>query len=488
MVDIPLPSRTQVGPGTTGITKPPLALADRSGQIELGQSIQQLGGDLFQRLTLAKAANEQATFKGVKDTEIQAYGAYVEQHPNASEEELKKRQELMMTNIETAAGRATTGIAKRSNANWFAENKSLIKQKAQDQMVAIRTRQEIIKYQLLQKANIQNLDAPAYEKLKDEMVAANFLDAGIADAQEKLDMAIIDKAMDKIEVDNIKPALIAAMGEGLDKEAGLETLASELSRLKKEGVLSEAEAAQEDKVLGDWMVSYIVGRRKRAADAIKLTTRETYDTFNVSIQEGTLTYDDIAEAKGIDAATKELWQGYLKGSYTDPPKVSTPEASSQANKAVFDSMSLELSPTEAFDKLLKLRYTEKKITDEQFNWGVSKIENPYKKHVLEDLKSTMNVNDTDFNEFGPLHLFSGPSDKRKSRDVNDALISWLDDLIEKDAVPQFDLKKKMAAVSAQIRHGKTSLTDIGDTITTEEGEWEVVGYYPDGEPSYERVE
>lgn len=481
MAQIPLSTRTQVGPGRVGAVKPPLSLADRSGEIGLARTVAATSGDLFRKMTATTAANEEAAFRGEVNTELQAYNAFVDQNPNASIEDLQKEQQSMMGRIRTAGGEATTGIGRRNNTNWLAANESLINQKAQDQMVAIKTNQELTKYQINQKANMEALDGDAYKADKERMVETGLLNKEIAVAQEERDMAIIDRAMDKIEVDNVKPLLINAMGDDLDKQAGLATLNSELDRLVKDGVLTEAEAAEQNKVLGDWMDNFVSGREKKAKNIIKLTTLEQYTKMVEPIISGELTFDDIEDNPNLLEDDEDKWKQYVTGSYKDAPTVTTPQGFKDSTGAVFDIIRLETSSKEAYDELLTLRFIEHSITDEQYQWGLDKIENPYPKDIMEDLQSTMNSNDTEFNRFFK-------RDAQRNTDVNLALISWVDGLIEKDAVPAFDFKKKMFAMSSQFRVGDDRLADIGDTILRNGEEWEVVGFYEDGEPSWEKVE
>jgi len=214
MAEIQLTQPTQVGPGRAGAVKQPFSLADRSGQRQLGQAIEQVGGDLERRLTGAKAANEEAVFRGVTETELTGYDNFVKTNPNASLDQLKKEQEAMMGRIKTASNESSTGIAKRNNTNWLAVNEDRLNKEAKDNMIAVKTRQEIDTYDILQKINMANLDKGAYSKLKNDMVSRGLLSKEIYDAQEELDHKIIDNALDKIEdKSNVDLALGLALGQ-----------------------------------------------------------------------------------------------------------------------------------------------------------------------------------------------------------------------------------------------------------------------------------
>ena len=367
-VQIQLTQRTQVGPGTTGVTKPPLALADRSGQIELGQSVQQLGGDLFKRFTLAKVANEKATFRGVADTEIQAYGAHVEQNPNASEEELKKELDAMMTRIKDAGGKATTGQAKRSNAIWFAENENLIKKKTHDQMVAIGTKHELTKYQINQKTNMDNLDPEAYKALKDEMVAKNVLNKEIADAQEKLDMAIMDRAMDKIEISN-------AVGVGFNVWKSTGDTRAALDAIEATKLPASAKQDAESQLIQR------IGYREALDKVEKEKAQEvSRDELNDAMQSGTLTYPQI-DASNVDEKEQKTYQTWLTN---ETERINSGKAiitDSSVRAALMDDtvgiMTGERTKQELLTRAIKSRYGDQNLNETDFRAVQSSINQEY---------------------------------------------------------------------------------------------------------------
>ncbi len=279
-------------------------------------------------------------------------------------------------------------------------------------------------------------------------------------------------------MDNIKPTLVDAIKLD-DKQSGIAALDTITQQLVDEGQWTEVEAVQANKVLGDWIDNYVAGREKRADDAVKLTTIETYQELSDPIVGGLLTYDDI-DKSNLLKPDKEKWFKYIKGSYGKIPTENTSDGHTASFNAVFDAATLQASPQEAYDALLELRFNDKTITNEQFKWGVGKIENPYPVDIFEDLQSILKSNSEDFNR-----LFK--RDKDRNKEVNESLIAWLDRLIEKDQVPAFDLKKKMFAISSQFRVGDNRLIDIGQTVERGGVEWEVIGFDEAGEPLVEEV-
>jgi hypothetical protein len=286
-----------------------------------------------------------------------------------------------------------------------------------------------------------------------------------------------EKRVERI-TDNIKPTLIEAV-EGGDKFDGIKALDTISQQLVDEGFWTEVDAAEQNKILGDWLDNYVAGRKRQKEDAVKLTTRETYMEMNELIVGGGLSYDNI-EDSDLLKADKVKWQKYIKGSYTKDPSENTPDGHTQSFDAMFDAATLQLSPTEAYDVLLTERFINKTITNAQFEWAVGKIEKPYPKNILEDLDATVLSNLKDFNR-------TFKRDRERNKETNEALIAWVDELIAKDQVPAFDFKKKMFAMSSQFRVGDVRWYDVGDVVERNNVEWEVVGFDGDGEPIVEEV-
>lgn len=285
-------------------------------------------------------------------------------------------------------------------------------------------------------------------------------------------------ALGKVDaVEAIKPLLIAAIGDELDKLAGLEILRESLSQLKEDGILTEAESAQTDKVLGDWIDNYVAGRDKQAKDAIKLTTIETYSDLSDKILDRTLIFSDIDDS-ALLKPEKTKWRTYIKGSYKDAPTQNTPAGQEKAYNATYDVATLQISPQEAYDALLETRFVKQSITDEQYRWGIDKINNPYPQPLLENVNTITTSNVEDFNRF-----FKG--DKERNKKTNELLLAWVDSQVKEDKIPT---KKEMHAMSSQFRTGDDRWEDLGQIIEVGGREWEVVGFDDDGSALVEEVD
>ena len=225
---------------------------------------------------------------------------------------------------------------------------------------------------------------------------------------------------------------------------------------------------------------------KAAKEADKLTTIQSYRELSKPILDGKLTYDDIDNSdlretrrSGEQISDADRWMKYIKGSYKDAPTKNSSEGHTISFAAVYDAATLQLSPKEAYDVLLQGRFIDMDITNEQFEWAVDKIENPYSRHTLEDLNATLKSNLEDFHGW-----YDSINDQERNRKVNEALISWVDALIKQDKIPS---KKEMAAMSSAFRVGGGQPYDIGRVIERGGREWEIIGFDNNGEPLVEEI-
>lgn len=471
--------RTELPPSRVGAVKPPLSLADRSGEIGLATATARFAGERYNNVVKAKAANEHAEFQGIAAAEIEGFDTYLVSKPGRSFKETETERNAMVARIEVAANASTTELAQQDNKKWMLRNKGRINAQTQTSMEAIRTRQALATFNVQRKNLITNFKDDELADLYAGQVASQLMTQKFADAQQARDVEIMKEAEKKVMVENIKPLLIDAVEAG-DKADGIELLNKATDQLVSDGILTEAEGAQANKSLGDWVDNYVAGRQKRAEDEVELTTFESYDTLSEKIVSSTLSFDDIEQSE-LSKADKEKWQTYITGSYQDATTENTPAGLLGSVGAVFDAASLQKSPTDAYDDLLNERFVKRTITDEQFLWGIDKIKNPYPKPIMEDLRATLNANNENFNR-----LFQ--RDKERNKRVNEALIVWVDELIKQDKVPLFDFKKKMYAMSSQFRVGNDRWYDIGTTIERGGRNWEVIGFDENGEPLVEEIQ
>lgn len=287
----------------------------------------------------------------------------------------------------------------------------------------------------------------------------------------------------KDAINNIKPDLVATINSiGINnegKQAAIEAVNAHTQDLQKSGVLTEAEAADANKSLGNWAIDWVEGRQKRTKDAIKKNTAEIYTDFIPSISTGDLTYNDIDDSKLLKA-DKEKWKSYLKGSYKDAPTKTTAEGQTALLASVWDSMTLQLSPKEAEDVLMEVRYTDSAITDKDLEWAIDKVNNPYKRDTIENLRFAIKTNTSQVRKG-----FNTKAEEQRLVNSNVALIQWVDDQLEAGKTPT---RKEMNAMASQFRVVNGTLVDIGQTVERGGAQWEVVGFDGNGEPLVEEID
>ncbi len=157
MADLPLYRRNKLPPAESG-AKPPLSLADRSGQINAGTQIAGFSGKVFEDLVQARIGNEIHAFLGNVNTAQAEFEDYVRNNPGASFEDMGAEREKMLANIESAGQKLTLPDSKNYAENWFAENRNLVKEKSQAAMQNIVAKNEMDKFEILRKGYISTGD------------------------------------------------------------------------------------------------------------------------------------------------------------------------------------------------------------------------------------------------------------------------------------------------------------------------------------------
>jgi len=261
-----------------------------------------------------------------------------------------------------------------------------------------------------------------------------------------------------------------------DKKKAFAFAEAELNKMVKSGQITQVEKEEYGRELDNWIADKTAQQMYEAKKVEKQTTNQEYQDLSKQMTSGTISYESVDQSNLLKA-DKEKWQTYIKGLYQDKKPEATYEGHLDAVGAVMDSATMQMSPQEAYDSLLTARYVDKSITDEQFKWGINKIENPYPKHMIEDIRAIYNDNNEGHNRF-----FS--FDKERNMKVNDDLLIWIDSQIEQGKTPT---RKEMYAQSSQYRTGNNRLVEIGQQINRGGRDYEVVGFDADSEPLVEIV-
>jgi hypothetical protein len=186
------------------------------------------------------------------------------------------------------------------------------------------------------------------------------------------------------------------------------------------------------------------------------------DDFIQQIQDGELSPDMIAESKlddgsifpDLDAAPGEVldkakWARYAEDSYKTAPTEITPNGLDDITAVITDRT---LNREQRYQKLLEARYGTRSITDDAFERGVNRINNPFPPSMLPDIESQMETNEKAERAFGKFRRKS--KDIAESSRVNAELLEWIDSEFEKG---NEITKDQMNDKSAQLRSGEAEV-------------------------------
>lgn len=189
---IPLNQRTELPPTRAGIAKTPYELADRPER-QFGQALARFGGDIFDKLVKAQAANEEAEARGQVNTLIESFSTFVADRPNASPEELQKEWDKISARIKALPGTLKTKIAKANFTNFLALNEGLISQRALTSMEAIKSKQELGRFNAGRERAITEFDIPGLTAIYEAQFESGLLDEETGRIQLENDIAVIEE-------------------------------------------------------------------------------------------------------------------------------------------------------------------------------------------------------------------------------------------------------------------------------------------------------
>lgn len=278
------------------------------------------------------------------------------------------------------------------------------------------------------------------------------------------------KLQEKWNVEKIRGMSQAAVDANGDKKEAYKII----DQSAQEGLID----AQSRVALRNSIDSYTEGSQYAKNAAKYEKSVKHYEDFSTSATQKTLKYEDVA-ASNLDDAEKLTWQNIIKEQYKTPDKVSP-----KGYKAVEDAVLLfsagNTDKKMAIDAVMKARYIDKSITDTTAQWALEKIQKPYPQHLAPGIKGVLTDNDSGYNGW-----WNSSADKKKAQNVNHALLRWVDDKIANKKEPTIE---EMHTQSALYRASIPDEYNVGDTTVRGGVTYEVVGYYPDGEPNYEKVD
>ncbi len=171
-----------------------------------------------------------------------------------------------------------------------------------------------------------------------------------------------------------------------------------------------------------------------------------------------------------DILNQQAWMDYSKASVEAPPKKSTPSGIDTMTGVVLDWSKKKLFKEAAYRRLLDVRYKNKAITDNDFQWAIDKIENPYPQHLVPDIEAMIETN-----KQAVQSVIGGWFDRRREteeeqeeiKQLNQNLLEWIDKKLKDEKEPTRQ-EIYQRSVQLRIQGEERSSTSIEIPKTLEE--------------------
>ena len=149
MADIQLYQQSQV-PRAVRQAAPSFAMADRSAQIGAGETLSQVGGDLFNKYLNIRFANEKSSFDGQVKALQDSWEAYLTSNPNATIEQMEKEKQRIVKEIDKAGSKLSMPASQQYAKNWMLSNRESLEttMNADRDAIGIQQQTEVYNAQL----------------------------------------------------------------------------------------------------------------------------------------------------------------------------------------------------------------------------------------------------------------------------------------------------------------------------------------------------
>lgn len=395
--------------------KPPYELADKSGQQQFARTMGAIGTNLLDKYLQARQANEESQFIGQVKSAQAGFRNWLQENPQATPEEMFAERDKMVKGIDDiSANNKFLPATKNYIKNFIASNKEKMIKDADYDIIAIGMQQQMTQLN----ANIDLLemegDYAGVEKLVDDSPLSQ-PEKDLAKAKAKVKIDTLNRARD---IEAVRANYQAVIDNGGTKEQAYQVV--------DEGVKLFGLSAKEKETLGNNLDNYVEGRIKKAADSKHEKTMSAYKDFATKLVTTDVSMNDI-ESAGFDKDVKEGWQAIIKGSTEPAPLATTGVGYSAALDSVISSQ--VIGKKQAYDEILKARFIDKTINNDTYLWAISRIENPYPKHITEMVKGITKSAESYYYHKGIGILgrdFLTDKEEQLLGEKNAAFISWLE--------------------------------------------------------------
>ncbi len=458
--------------------KPPYELADKSGQQQFARTMGAIGTNLLDKYLQARQANEESQFIGQVKSAQAGFRNWLQKNPQATPEEMFAERDKMVKSIDDiSVNNKFLPATKNDIKNFIASNKEKIIKDADYDIIAIGMQQQMTQLN----ANIDLLemegDYPGVEKLVDDSPLSQ-ADKDLAKAKAKVKIDTLNHTRD---IEAVRTNYQAVIDNGGTKEQAYQVI--------DEGVQLFGLSAKEKETLGNNLDNYVEGRIAKQFKDNYTKKVASYDDMVVKLATADLTPDDIEMAGFGENSegdnTRDKWGKYLKGAYDVKTSVKTTDKGMKlALKTVLNFSGQGIPKVQAYDEILKARYIDKNLSNDDYLWAINKIKNPYPRHITESIKAVLS--DTESKIQG---WWGTSKEKSQTMNVYSGFMNWLDGELEKDKIPTVEnMNEHLAVLRKDVplyEPKQSEKPEIGEIIPKGGKKWKVTGYDVDGEPLVE---
>ncbi len=166
-------------------------------------------------------------------------------------------------------------------------------------------------------------------------------------------------------------------------------------------------------------------------------------------------------SKDPDRIAKDDWVNWIDGSFSPLPEETTPAASGAVIESIINHSKNKINTEKAMKDVLDVMYSDRELTEVDYEWALKRLENPYSAQIASDLGRITEEN----KETARFFFTSNKFDQLRIKKVNSGLITFIEDELEKGNTVTYD---QMYQESARLRTGVPVEVEELKPLTEEE--------------------
>jgi hypothetical protein len=290
----------------------------------------------------------------------------------------------------------------------------------------------------------------------------------------------IDDVAAEIENNIAKAKILDNAMQAGSKEAGLDVLMSS-------NLSWEDKSSLDDKIIDLYNAKEAGDKKTRYNESLSI-----YNNFIPMINEGNLKLDTI-ESSNLQEEEKVLWREYVKGSHVEPLDESTASGYDMLLDTVLN-YSKDKGTKEAIESILGLKYESNIISDEDYKWAMSKLNNPYPKPLVSKIRGMLDATKEQTRSFWDLRK----TELAKAKDINKSILEqnitqdlfdWIDKQEKEPTGKEIYQHLTDTRISYnQLERKDNSGYELNQIINKGGKRWIIVDFDVDGEPLVEEAQ